>query len=172
MRDPTATGRAPFARPPFGPVTRPAGDRRRDRCRTTGGVSHSASGHPRIRRSVSPGAGAPPGILRFGVIDRSTSPRGDRGRRSSVRWEFPRSRCVLALRTRIAVQKGTRGPWFFLPVGYLKCLVPVCPCVMLNRVTSRSALRTRGAGPLAHQQARPRGRSIWSLAVGKPGLSC
>jgi hypothetical protein len=36
----------------------------------------------------------------------------------------------------------------------------MCPGVMLNRVTSRSALRTLGAGPLAHQQARPRGRSI------------
>jgi hypothetical protein len=31
---------------------------------------------------------------------------------------------------------------------------------MLNRVTSRSSLRTRGAGPSAHQQARPGGRSI------------
>jgi hypothetical protein len=39
-------------------------------------------------------------------------------------------------------------------------LVSIWLGVMLNRVTSRSASRTRGAGPLAHQQARPRGRSI------------
>jgi hypothetical protein len=34
-------------------------------------------------------------------------------------------------------------------------LVPVCPAVMLNHVTSSTWLRTRGVGPLAQQQARP-----------------
>jgi hypothetical protein len=56
---------------------------------------------------------------------RSTSPIGDRGRRSSVRWEFPRSQCVFAGRTRIAVQKDTRGPWFFCPLGIANTW---CPC--------------------------------------------
>src|SRR5208337_3688564 len=37
----------------------------------------------------------------------------------------------------------------------------------------RNAVRTRGVGPLAHQQARgPRGRLTWSRAVKKPGRSC
>ena len=54
-----------------------------------------------------------------------------------------------------------------------QCLVPVCPAVMLNRVTSRTWLRTRGVGPLAQQlSAALRSFDIWSLAVGKPGLSC
>ncbi len=67
--------------------------------------------------------------------------------------------CAFCSRRRTAAQKGPRDLGF-LSVGYLKCLVPMCPGVMLNRVTSRSALCTRGAGLLAHQQARPRGRSI------------
>ena len=39
-------------------------------------------------------------------------------------------------------------------------LVPTCPGVILDQASSRAVLRTRGAGTLAHQQARPRGRSI------------
>jgi hypothetical protein len=34
-------------------------------------------------------------------------------------------------------------------------LVPRCPGIMSDRATSRAALRTRGAGTSAHQQARP-----------------
>jgi hypothetical protein len=61
---------------------------------------------------------------------------------------------------------GHQRPLVFA-VWYLKCLVPVCPGVILNRVLSSVALRTCGAGPLAHRPARPRGRSMWSFAVGR-----
>ena len=42
-------------------------------------------------------------------------------------------------------------------------LVPMCPGVILYRTSSSAVLRTRGAGTSAHQQARPRRRSIAHL---------
>ncbi len=49
----------------------------------------------------------------------------------------------------------------------------LCPVFLRSYEPSSfgTALRTRGVGPLARQQARPRGRSTWSRAVRKPDPS-
>ena len=55
----------------------------------------------------------------------------------------PKSEAALTLSVRLCGQNahccanGHKGPLVFLPVAYLKCLVPVCPGVMLNRVTGK-----------------------------------